>query len=345
MKKSLILISALVVLAVLVGCNADQIAGFGKGMEKIGDMGLGTRNNESMNAAVENVKTFIETSEKCFNWPENIDFDDDKDVSAAFVTFIEPDGGKQFRNTISYTIDNLLNAKDSSAKSKELRSALDAKYDGVTKQAKTEKNLYKLFKRCPNLLAGIMVAAVTDESGLFNPAFARKRLMDKGLSKEAVDALVSVLEKNLPMPVSTYDVIFILNLITDNAQSLLEVYQTISGSGGGSGKKLDLTALKNFQEGIAASVGDRDYETVGDRLTFNILYYLIYSLKELNDMYKASEEYEKLDDGHKYDEFFEYVLNNPDGFAFFDRFLNGLQAIGYIYDVKLDVTGLVSNAI
>ena len=345
MKKSLILVSALVVLAVLVGCNADQISGFGKSMEKIGDMGLGTRNNEPMTAAVENVKAFIETSDKCFNWPEDMKFDDPIDESANSVTFIDSTG-KQFRDTVANTIDVLLSAKDSSANSKELRSALNAKYSGVTKDAKAEKNVYKLLKRYPHSIVQMMANALgTGEGGHFNPAFARQQLKSYGLNDSAVDALVKILSTDLPMPITTYDDRLIFELIIAKVEDLLRVYYTITGSGGGGGKKLNLTALKEFQEGISASVGSRDYQTVGDKMTFDILYYIIYSLSEVNEKYKASEEYAKLDDFHKYDAFIEFVIENPEGFEFFDRFLNSLQAIGYIYDVKLDVTGLVSGAI
>jgi len=38
-------------------------------------------------------------------------------------------------------------------------------------------------------------------------------------------------------------------------------------------------------------------------------------------------------------------LNDDIGFGFFDKVLNSLQAIGYIYDVELDVAGLISGAI
>ena len=344
MKKFFVLITALIVLAVLAGCNADQIAGFGKGMENLSDLGLGQKRKEPMNAAIENIKTYIETTEKCFSWPEDMDFDGEKDVSATLVKFSDTTG-KLFRDNIEATIKKLLAAKDSSANSKELHNALNARYTGVTKDAKTEKTVYKILKRSPNSIAGIMVNLLKDEEGHLNPAFARQRLKMFGLSDKAIDAVVSLIEKELPMPVSTYDYFITLELLTSKFMDLMSVYQSISGSSGGSGKKVDLSALQHLKDGITKSIGNRDYGTVGDRLAFNILYYVIYSLSEVNDKYKASEAYARLDDNHKYDEFFEFALNDDIGFGFFDKVLNSLQAIGYIYDVELDVAGLISGAI
>lgn len=344
MKKSMILVIALIVLAVLAGCNADQISGFGKNMEKLGDAGLGSRRSGPMNEATENVKTFVENSEKCFNWPDNIEFDGPKDVSAASVAFVDGTGAK-FRETVETTINKLLAAKDSSAGSKDLRAVLNSKYDGITKEAQTEKNVYKIMKRSPNGMASLMVTAVGDDSGHFNPAFARQKLQMMGLGEKAVEALINVLKKDLPMPISTYDDFLIFNLITEKFMDLLNVYRTISSGSGGSGKKIDLTALATFQEDIAKSVGSRDYETVGDRMTFDILYYMIYSLSEVNEKYKASETYAHLDDDHKYDEFFDFILNDADGIVFFDKVLNCLDAISYIYDVKLDIASLVSGLV
>lgn len=46
-----------------------------------------------------------------------------------------------------------------------------------------------------------------------------------------------------------------------------------------------------------------------------------------------------------YDKFFEYVFEKGKGLSYVDHIFNCLDAIAYVYDVKLDISGIVSENI
>jgi len=352
MRKSLIVITALVVLAVLAGCNADQVANFGRGMEKMSDAGLGSKRKEPMNKAVDAVKSYLAESESYFAWPgEEIVSTSEKDLSVPFTT---EDGAEQFVNTVDETVKLILAAKDSSAKNTELQKALNQRINGKTANAKTSKNIFDIVKRYSNpddiisVIIGNFLDALKDEDGNFSAESAKTTFtgLFSSVGDKTVDTIIKIFEYNLPMPITTYEFDIIFNLLLSKAQDLLEVFNTISassGSGDANKRSLNLQAIKQLQEDIAKSVGDRNYETVGDKLTFNIVYSLLNSLAEVNEGYKLTDAY--LNSTKKYEGFMDYLLGSEKGKVLFDTVLNDLEAIAYIYGVKFDMAGLVAGMI
>ncbi len=360
MKKSLVLISALVVLAILVGCNADQISGFGKSMEKIGDLGLGQRRTEPMKAAVENVKAFIEGTEKNFilkpkeqALPQVIGYPDYYDAVLEFKGDSDAEKNesiKNYRNTINQTIKDLLTAKDSSARSKALKDALNARYEGLTSDVVAYKNLHA------GLAAEKILGYILRHVDLSIPGNRNNVVMilQIVLQSEVKNDDVEAIEKGinslktteLPFPVQSSDFSLMVGKLFEQIKTIVTVVKESSSGGSESGgSKIDKTALINFQKDIATSVGSRDYQTVGDKISVGIVYEMMSTIIDIDNVYQLSPEYTQAEEGHKYDKFFEFVFENNKGLDYVDKMLNCLDAISYIYDVKLDMTGLVSGAI
>lgn len=338
MKKSLILVSALIVLAVLVGCNADQIAGFGKSMEKIGDMGLGTRNNESMTAAVENVKAYISDTEKYMILcpPSGEKYD-------AYFDFV--DGGKEaYVKATDETINILLNAKDSSAVKKDLKNALNAKYEGKN-TSKAYRNLYTGLSRESALLGGLL-EHLENEDGRQNLIMILTSFLHVKVTGDTLEAVNAVLEKlkvtELPFPLQSSDYTMMVGKLFPQLKSVIDLVKSSSSSS--SGKKFNMDALVQFQRDILNSVGQRDYQTVGDKIVVGIVYDVLNTVILIDNGFRADPSY--FDPNNpSYDKFFEYVFEKGKGLSYLDHIFNCLDAIAYVYDVKLDISGIVSGNI
>ena len=359
MKKSLILISALVVLAVLVGCNADQISGFGKGMEKIGDMGLGQRRTEPMNAAVENVKTFIADTEKYFKLMPKQDaytpvegYPDYYDAYLSFKSTSEIPTEKAielYRNTVNQTVKTLLAAKDSSARSKALKDALNAKYEGLSSEVATYKNLHA------GLSAEYMLGNILRRVDLTIPENRENVVMilsfflKSGVKPDDLKAIEkgiqTLKDTNLPFPLQASDYSLMVGLLIQQVQDIVTLVKESSSGSESGGSKIDLTALTNFQNDIASSVGSRDYQTVGDKISVGIVFEMMSTVIDIHNAYKLTPYYKEAEAGHLYDKFFEFLFEDSQGLNYVDKMLNCLDTISYIYDVKLDMTGLASGAI
>ena len=361
MKKSLILISALVVLAILVGCNADQISGFGKSMEKMGDMGLGQRRKEPMNEAIENVKTFIAESEKSFNDPPSqgqafgphVDgYPDSFDDYLSFIDTTEmpkEKSVKHYIDTVDQTVSYLLAAKDSSAGSKALRTALNARYTGLTKDVAAYKNLHAGLSHESALGSILRQVDLSVPENRNNVVMLLHFILKTDIGPQELSTIengINTLKTtNLPFPVQASDYSLMVGQLFPQLKSIIEAIKS-SSSGSGSGEsKFDKTALLNFQKDIATSVGDRDYQTVGDKIAVGIVYSLMSTIVDINNGYILTPDYINAADDHKYDKFFEYLLTNGKGLEYLDKMLNYLDAISYVYDVKLDMTGLVKGMI
>lgn len=359
MKKSLILISALVVLAVLVGCNADQISGFGKGLEKVGDLGLGQRRKDPMNEAIENVKTFIAESEKSFIDPptqgqefgSHVDgYPDSFDDYLSFINTTEmpmEKSVKHYIDTVDQTVSYLLAAKDSSAGSKALRTALNARYTGLTKDVAAYKNLHAGLSHESALGSILRQVDLSIPENRNNVVMLLHFILKTDIGSQELSTIengINTLKTtNLPFPVQASDYSLMVGQLFPQLQSIIEAAKTESSGSGES--KFDKTALVNFQNDIATSVGDRDYQTVGDKIAVGIVYSLMSTIIDINTGYTGTPDYNDAPSGHKYDKFFEYLLTNGKGLGYVDKMLNYLDAISYVYDVKLDLTGLVSGMV
>ena len=129
---------------------------------------------------------------------------------------------------------------------------------------------------------------------------------------------------------------------------------TISSAEGG-GKKINMDILRRFQHDIVTSVGERNYQTVGDKIAVGIVYSLLSKVLDMNAAYKdpkydsddpaKKRYYYACEEGHKYDLFIDFILTETEGKSKLDGILGSLDAIGYIYGAKIDLAGLVAGAI
>jgi len=340
MKKSLILIVGILVLAVLAGCNADQISGFGKGMEGLSDLGLGQKKNESMNVAIENVKAYVETTEEYFTWPDSMDLDPEMGIRKT-VTIADKEG---FISSVDSVVNKLLAAKESSAGTKKLRAALDAPYEGKGKDAVQEgKDYHVLYYglREQSLVGGLLLRNFEDPT--MNPGWIAEQL---GMTIEAARQLPEKLKGiRLPFVLLSVDVDLLLGVLGSELQSIREIMKNeSSGSDPKTGQSV-LDVLKQFQKDVLDNVGDRKTATVGDKIASGILFCTLSTIANVNDAYRLSPMYQELPENHKYDKFGDYILKDPNGINYFDKILNYLDAIGFIYDAKLDIAGLASGLI
>lgn len=360
MKKSLILVSTIVVLAILVGCNADQISGFGKGLEKVGDLGLGQRRTEPMKAAVENVKTFIADTEKNFvlnpkeeATPPKEGYPDYYDAALVFKGDSDAEKKeniKNYRNAINQVVKTLLAAKDSSARSKALKDALNARYEGLTSEVTAYKNLHAGLaaeKILGYILRHIDLSISDNRENVVMLLHFAMGIDVKNDDLAAIEKGVNTLKTTeLPFPVQSSDYSLMVGKLFEQIKTIVTVVRESSAGGSESGgSKIDKTALINFQKDIATSVGSRDYQTVGDKISVGIVYEMMSTIIDIDNEYQLSPEYTQAEVGHKYDKFFEFVFENNKGLDYVDKMLNCLDAISYIYDVKLDMTGLVKGMI
>jgi len=310
-------------------------------MEKLGDAGLGTKRKEAMNIATENVKAFIKESEENLHLVESTDpkFD-------SFLDFNNNDAKKAYVATVNQTVNNLLSAKDSSAKSKALRDALNAKYEGKN-SSKAYRNLYKGLSR-EGVLLGNLLDHLEDEDKRQNLIMILSSFMHTKVDGSTLVKVQETIEKmkvtELPLPLQAGDYTMMISQLFPSIKSIVEAVKS-SSSASGSGRKMDMAALVQFQKDIMKSVGDRSYQTVGDKIVVGIVYSLLTTVVEIDKAYQLSPEYKEAEPGHLYDEFFTFVLDNEKGLVYVDRMLTYLEAISYIYDVKLDMAGLVSGLV
>ena len=350
MKKSFIILGILiVVVALVVSCNPDQLSKTGQFLSNLSDAGLVSRNTKFVNDAAVNVKSFIEESEKAFDWPGSLEPGPDYDVEVPFK--IGDAGEKFFVDTVDKTVEMLLAARDSSAKDAVLREALSAKYNGKTSREEdhilTTKNLYNGIKRERHIqviLHVVETALSTPERS--NMAFVLNMLGLKGITVDTVEEGINkAKEIELPFPLQSYDYALLVGKLFDQVKAIQEAVQT-SSSASGDRKNVNLDALKRFQKDIATSTSERNYQTVGDKIAVGITFSILKKVIEINNAYVANPNYYgKCEEGHKYDLFFDFLLTEPEGKGKLDGLLSGLDAISYIYGVKLDMAGLISGAI
>jgi len=336
MRKSFIVIAVFVVLAVLVSCNPDQISGFGSSMEKLGDLGLGNTRKEPMNEAIENVNAFIKKTERQYLYLVEITepkLDD-------YLNFKSPaeENKAAFVNTVDQTVNVLLAAKDSSARSKDLRDALNAKYEGDN-ESPAYKNLHEGLSH-EAIFAGNILNALEDPENRNNLVMLLSSVLHTSVTGPQInDAVQKLKDTNLPIPLQAGDYSMIIGQLFTKVQAIIKAVKSSSSGSGSGGSKFNKDALVQFERDIMNSVGDRTYQTVGDKIVVDIIYSFMYTICLIDSNYQSSPEYGE--PGHEYDRFLEYVFTNGKGLDYVDKMLNYLDAISYIYDVKLDITGIV----
>ncbi|MBO4392878.1 MAG: hypothetical protein J5800_00905, partial [Spirochaetales bacterium] len=148
----------------------------------------------------------------------------------------------------------------------------------------------------------------------------------------------------IPIPLQSYDYDLLVKELFPQIKSIQEAIQTESSASGGDKKNIDLEILRRFQKDIASSVGDRNYQTVGDKIAVGIVYSLLTKIIEIDTAYRNNPNYYgACEEGHKYDMFGDFILTEPEGKNKLDGILGCLDAIGYIYGAKIDIAGLIAG--
>lgn len=334
LKKSLIIICAVLILALVIGCSADSIASLGKGLGKLSDATLVPRNPYYVQKATENVEAFIEESEKAFEWNAS----SDPTVYDGTLKFKEETSKQFYLNTIDETVNILLSARDSSASDKALRNALNAKYKGLSYgKSDARKNLYDgLVKEAT--IGGLLVQLENPQLNLL----MLLHFMGIDVNKEQIDSVKNGVQKlhdmNLPMPVQSCDYTLIIGIFMSRLSSVVSIVKSMSHADPGDKPKIDTSVFANFQKDIASSVNDRDYQTVGDKVAVGILFGI------MNEMAEVSADFEEHCKPVDYDLFFDFLMADDGAKASMDKILGYFDALSYVYNSKLDIAGLVSGA-
>ena len=339
LKKSLILICAILILALVIGCSADSIASLGKGLGKLSDATLVPRNPYYVEKATENVEAFIEESEKAFEWHDA----SDPEKKDGYLKFKSDEMKTFYRNTVDETVNLLLSARDSSASDKALRNALNAKYEGLSYgKSDARKKIYDILVR--DEAVGDLLEHLTDDDKRANLimllAFWGIRVNGEQLKtiKDVADTLKTA---DMPMPLQGSDYyIMLTSRVFKQIRSIANIIKSNSGSDPGDKPKINMSVFATFQDDIKAYVGSRDYQTVGDKVAVGIIYSIMDMIIEVKDAFEKSCADP---DNPDYGLFFDYVFENSEAKAKLDKILSYFDAMSYIYNSKLDIAGLVSG--
>ena len=340
LKKSIIALCAFLVLALVIGCSADSIMNLGSSLGKLSDATLVPRNPYYVEKATENVEAFIEESEKAFEWQEAYD----KEKTDGVLSFKNGEMKTFYRNTVEETVNLLLSARDSSANDKALRDALNAKYEGLSYgKSEARKNLFDGLVR--DKVFGGLLEHIDDADRRANLimllAFWGIRVNGDQLEtiKKTVEALH---ETYMPIPLQGSDYyVMLTERALSQIKSVVNIIKTSSTPDPGEKPKIDMSVFTKFQDDIKASVGSRDYQTVGDKIAFGIVSCVMDIMIEVKDAFEKSCPDP---DNPDYKFFFDYVFENDSAKASMDKILSYFDALSYIYNVKLDIAGLVSGA-
>ena len=339
LKKSIILLCAVLILALVIGCSADSIASLGKGLGKLSDATLVPRNPYYVQKATENVEAFIEGSEEFFVLGDPRT--DDYDRSWAFK---DDESIKPYLDMIDETAKLLIEARDSSASDKALRNALNAKYEGLSYgKSDARKKIFDILVR--DEAVGDLLEHLTDDNKRANLimllAFWGIRVNGEQL-KTIKDVAETLKTANMPMPLQESDYyIMLTSRVFKQIRSIANIIKSNSGSDPGDKPKIDMSVFTKFQDDIKASVGSRDYQTVGDKIAFGIVSCVMDIMIEVKDAFESTFP-EGVDPDYKL--FFDFVLANDSAKASMDKILSYFDALSYIYNSKLDIAGLVSGA-
>ncbi|MBR2281872.1 MAG: hypothetical protein IJ863_04540, partial [Spirochaetales bacterium] len=239
------------------------------------------------------------------------------------------------RKVVDETTLAVLKAKVSGAKDGSLRAALNEKYVGKYSEAKEYKNTLEGLHRTP-VIGGFLTLLENSETIKFLIQILN---LDPSLAEQAGNIPDVLQNTDSPIPLRSFD----YNIFADKILLRLEDVKKMVENRNGAGKpvKIDLQVLLDFHNDVKASVGSRDYQTVGDKLAVGILYNLLSAVCDVIDAYKETPEYKEAESFEGFDA--NWIMANISDKV--DTVMGYIDAIGYIYDCKLDVAGLVGGMI
>ncbi|MBP5757686.1 MAG: hypothetical protein J6W39_08925 [Spirochaetales bacterium] len=324
----------------------------GSSLGKLSDATLVPRNPYYVERATENVEAFIEESEKAFVLGDAPYASEDPPYDKSWKFADDTAKSKQFYlEKVEETVNLLLSARDSSANDKALRDALNARYEGKAKDVTPYRNLFEGLRR-ENIL-GSAVRFFADPVQGGHKANLVMILMFLGIKADS--EMVESLEKGVetmksfevPFPLQScdYSIIIRTTMGEEKIMSIVDAVKAITSSEPGEGPKIDKEVLKKFLSDVEKGVGDREYQTVGDKIAVGIFYSIISRIYDIDKDFREDKDYWDTETNKPdYTRFFEYVFAKEKGKASMDKILSYFDALSYIYNSKLDIAGLVSGA-
>ena len=326
----ILVLAAALTVCLLAGCSADALMGTGKALGNLRYATADKGGDDLVNTAAQAVAGFVEEYESYIDFADatrTVDESGKETIDGTIQVYPAENMTK-----IASMLDNLtaaiIKAKESSSDDKVLRAELDtpySDYDG-------EKRSYK----------GQMIEWYGYKSlqGVANSSSAVGMLMNMALGFGA--NLTPILSFELPLPIQTGEVLLPLTGVASKVLAHLNFFNKIKEGGGGSGK-IDVKDFQYILDGIKKYVGDRTYETVGDKIAWCMVFELADSFFNVLNRYLQAYPDEKDKDGRPTYESLnaQFILGRCE--TELDRVMSCLEVLGYIYDFNIDAAGLAGK--
>ena len=329
MRMIVPVIAGALAICLLAGCSADALMGAGKALGNLGHATLDNGGDALVDEAAGAVAGFIEEYESYIDFSaasRSVDETGKETIDGSVMLSSEENMAK-----ISAMVDSLttviLRSRETSSSDKALRAELDtpySDYDGVKRTYKGNTIEWNSYANVGNLIDSSTVVAMLVS-------------MVAGMGRD----LTGVTAVNLPLPIQTSEILIPLTAVAPKMMAHLAFFQKIGkGEGGG---KITAEDFKYIQEGIAAYVGDRNYETVGDKIAWCMVLDIANTFTEVLDKYLAAYPDEKDENGQPSYESLnaQFLLGKCE--AELDKAMSCLEVLGYIYDFNIDVAGLAGK--
>jgi uncharacterized membrane protein YgcG len=275
-------------------------------------------------------------------------------------------------------VTDIQKAKATGLSDKPIRAVLDSRYEGYAYSGyeayrkfggilDSWKEMSELLENLDVLLDWVNIINMLAESPVIESTTAKVRSI--------IDA---TREFDMVIPVQTHDVFMIVDKVKDIVFNHYELGlrialeklddaleegggqsggggQSSGGSqGGGSSSKFNINDLRYIYDGIVAYVGGRTYQTLGDKISICLIYDVLDAAKSILDTYRENnpddfpEAEESKEDDEAYKRWYshldyKWVLTNCE--SDLDRVISDLTMITYIYDIRIDIPGLVSGVL
>lgn len=282
---------------------------------------------------------------------------------------------------------DIQSARNTGRSDKPIRDALDARYDGSHSYAPAFKKFGGIIDSWQQLSDLIDNAyTIMEWADILNLIFENPTVESvTNLVRATID---SVRNFDLLIPVQAHDFFMVLDKAINLVQNHFMLGVNIAlgnyppsgggsggqggggqggqsgGQGGGGGQSggssgFSINDLKYIYDGVVSYVGDRTYQTVGDKMAICLMYDVLDAAKSILDKYVEDnpDEFKVLEDllapdselsvldvlagiGEMYSDLdYKWVLMNSD--SELDRVISDLTLITYIYDIRIDIPGLI----
>lgn len=346
-RKGIALIAAmLVILAVFVGCSPDSLMETSGKMENMSRAGMGKAGEAVVEEAVAETDGFVEKNESYLSYYDPlyiivVDEETGLEKEIANIVTVKTvsdsgfDGNQALRELCASFVSKIGKATETSASDKALLDALAKPYPetGTT----YGRPVFRRF--------GDALAASETGSGILGLLAMMATMDGVEMPPDLIDNITNYI---VPIPIQAYDTLPILNETMLTASYILELVTYNKAhpkpEPEPSGATFDTTSLLEIPESIAAHTGDREYQTVGDKICVALLYDILDAVNGVFGDYKKTHltdptnEYSDVD----YSEFeFQWIMKNCGGYI--DRVVADVNAIGYINGTHIDAASIIGS--